>query len=303
MKKIANYALILFLVLFAVGCAFLTPKTADLENVHQLYRQEFSSSVIPATPNNQKDAACQNNDEAFVQTLRAIRDYQIKYPQTDARIVRHLYVLQAMVYLQSGRPGMARLLQKEYLAKDQNVKQQKTGYPRDALFAANLEFLIDGWIAYCMLDKDGGPFQPKKFAAQEQTLRTAANEIQSNLQSFEITDPATDEGAIYIAASAAMFQMWASKIKGDRCFFGKKCMELGLSKEDLDRQCPNDQKCKREKRREEIKKMKTTEFAPYRTLLGPFLSDPEKQAAEAGEMQALPAGRLRYLGLYKYLGQ
>jgi len=303
MKKIACYALIVFIVSLTAGCALLSPKTADLENVHLLYRTEFSASVIPATPNNQKDTACQNNDEAFAQTLRAIRDYQVKYPQTDARIIQHLYVLQAMIYLQSGRPGMARLLQKEYLAKNPNVKGQKTGYTRDALFAANLESLIAGWMAYCMLDKDGGPFHPQKFAAQEQALRTAADEIRSNLQSFETTDPAADEGAVYIAASAAMFQMWASKIKGDRCFFGKECTELGLSKEDLNRACGNDQTCKRTKRTEGIQAMKISEFAPYRNLLGQFLSDPEKQAAAAGEMQAVPAGRLRYLALYKYLGQ
>ncbi len=110
MKKSVNFVLILVLVLYVAGCAAITPRTADLQNVHQLYRQEFLSSAIPQSPNDQKDIACQPNDEAFAQTLRAIRDYQVKYPQTDSRLTQHLYVLQAMIYLQSGRPSMAGLL-------------------------------------------------------------------------------------------------------------------------------------------------------------------------------------------------
>jgi hypothetical protein len=136
-------------------------------------------------------------------------------------------------------------------------------------------------------------------------LQTAAGEIQANLESFETTDPAADEGAIYLSASAAIFQMWASKIKEDQCFFGKNCTEIGLSKEDLESECGRDidLDCRNKMRRQAIRRMKTKDFAAYRSLLGRFLSEPEKRAAEAGELTAVPAGRLRYMALYDFLGQ
>ena len=303
MKKSVNIVLILLLVLYVAGCAAITPRTADLQNVHQLYREEFLSSAIPKSPNDQKDIACQPTDEAFSQSLRAIRDYQVKYPQADSRVTQHLYVLQAMIYLQSGRPGMARLLQKEFIKTNKIVKRENEQYPRDALFAANLEALVDGWMAYCMLDKARGPFQDPQFASQEQTLQTAAGEIQVNLESFETTNPAVDEGAIYLSASAAIFQMWASKIKEDRCFFGKNCTEIGLSKEDLERECGSDLDCKNKNRQQAIRRMKTKDFAAYQKLLGRFLSESEKRAAETGELPEVRTGRLRYLALYNFLGQ
>ncbi|MBW2335930.1 MAG: hypothetical protein JRF47_04085 [Deltaproteobacteria bacterium] len=303
MKKSVNFALILVLVLYVAGCAAITPRTADLQNVHQLYRQEFLSSAIPQSPNDQKDIACQPNDEAFAQTLRAIRDYQVKYPQADSRLTQHLYVLQAMIYLQSGRPGMARLMQKEFIKTNEIVKRGNEQYPRDALFAANLEALVDGWMVYCVLDKAGGPFQDPQFTTQEQTLQTAAGEIQTNLESFETTDPAADEGALYLSASAAIFQMWASKIKGDRCFFGKNCTAIGLSKEDLENACGDDNQCRKKKRLIAIEQMKTKDLAAYHKLLSRFLSETEKRAAEAGELPEVPAGRWRYLALYDSLGQ
>jgi hypothetical protein len=210
-----------------------------------------------------------------------------------------------MVYLQSGRPGMARLVQKEFIKTNEIVRGGNKQYPRDALFAANLEPLIGGWMAYCILDKAAGPFQDPQFTTQQQMLQTAAGEIQANLESFETTDPAADEGAIYLSASAAIFQMWASKIKEDQCFFGKNCTEIGLSKEDLESECGRDidLDCRNKMRRQAIRRMKTKDFAAYRSLLGRFLSEPEKRAAEAGESPAVPAGRLRYMALYDFLGQ
>jgi hypothetical protein len=303
MKKSVNFALILVLVLYVAGCAAITPRTADLQNVHQLYRQEFLSSAIPQSPNDQKDIACQPNDEAFAQTLRAIRDYQVKYPQADSRLTQHLYVLQAMIYLQSGRPGMARLMQKEFIKTNEIVKRGNEQYPRDALFAANLEALVDGWMVYCVLDKAGGPFQDPQFTTQEQTLQTAAGEIQTNLESFETTDPAADEGALYLSASAAIFQMWASKIKGDRCFFGKNCTAIGLSKEDIENACGDDNQCRKKKRLIAIEQMKTKDLAAYHKLLSRFLSETEKRAAKASELPEVPAGRWRYIALYDSLGQ
>lgn len=303
MKKPMNLILIFILVWYAAGCAVLTPQTADLQGVHQIYREEFLKSAIPESPNDQKDVACQPEDEAFSQTLRAIRDYQVKYPQADSRVTQHLYVLQAMILLQSGRPGMARLVQKEFIKMDEIFKGGTAEFPRDALFAANLEALIEGWMAYCIVDDAGGPFHDTQYEAKQQTLQTAAGNIKANLESIKTTDPAVDEGALYLSASAAIFQMWASKIKEDRCIFGKNCSGIGLNNEDLESECGSDLECRKKKRLSIVQEMKTRDLAAFQILLGRFLSEPEKRVALSGELQELQAGRLRYLALYNFLGE
>ena len=97
--------------------------------------------------------------------------------------------------------------------------------------------------------------------------------------------------------------MWASKIKDDQCFFGKNCIKIGLSKEDIDNACGNDNQCRDNKRRSAIEQMKTKDLAAYHKLLGRFLSETEKRAADAGKLPEVPAGRWRYIALYKALGQ
>jgi hypothetical protein len=302
MKKTVTFIVLLILVFCISGCATITPRTSDLQNVHQLYREEFLSSALPESPNDQEDIACQPNDGDFSKTLRAIRDYQVKYPQADSRITQHLYVLEAMIWLQSGRPGMARLIQKDFIKTNEIVKGGKAQYPRDALFAANLEALIDGWMAYCILDAKGGPFPETEFTAKQRTLQTAAGKIRTNLESIETTDPAVDEGALYLSASATIFQMWASKIKADQCLLGRDCTAIGLSKEDIENTCGNNKNCKVKKRKQAVSEMKTKDLGAYQHLLGRFLSESEKRLAESGELQTAQAGRLRYLALYSILG-
>lgn len=306
MKKSAKLVSILFLTLYVIGCAAILPRTADLQNVHQIYREEFASSAIPVSPQDHGDIACQPNDAAFSQTQRAIRDYQVKYPQADSRVKQHLYVLQAMIYLQSGRPGMARLVQKEFVHTNEIVKGRNGQYPRDALFAANLQALVDGWMAYCALNKAapaGGVYHTDQFSDEQGQLQTAAGRIQANLDSVVTTDPAVDEGALYLSATAAIFQMWASKIKDDQCSSGKKCSKIGLSNEDIENACGSDNQCRDNKRQSAIEQMKTKDLAPYHKLLGKFLSETEKRAAETAELPEVPAGRWRYIALYKSLGQ
>jgi len=303
MKRLINIVLVFILVFYASGCAVLAPQTGELQKVHQLYREEFLVSGIPNFPNDQKDIACQTNDEAFSRTLRAIRDYQVKYPQADERIAQHLHVLEAMIWLQSGRPGMARLVKEEFIKTNDIVKGGEKPYPRDQLFAANLGALIDGWMTYCMLDEKGGPFQEAEYVTQQRTLETISGNVKTNLESIETTDPAIDEGALYLSASAAIFQMWASKIKADQCFFGKKCSDIGLSDEEIETACGSDNQCRNNKRQAAIEGMKTNDLAPYHKLLGKFLSETEKRAAETAELPEVPAGRWRYIALYKSLGQ
>jgi hypothetical protein len=97
--------------------------------------------------------------------------------------------------------------------------------------------------------------------------------------------------------------MWSSKIKDDQCYSGKKCSKIGLSDEDIETACGSDNQCRDDKRRSAIEQMKTKDLAPYHKLLGKFLSETEKRAAETAELPEVPAGRWRYIALYRSLGQ
>jgi len=291
------------LVIFFIlgGCSFLAPRTSELNKIHNLYREEFLASVIPVSPNEWKDAACQPNEGTFIRTLQAIRDFQVQYREDDPAVTQHLYVLQAMIYIQSGRSGMARLMQKEFIDKLEVPKGRGDSYPRDALFAANLEPLIEGWMAYCTLDKEQGPFQNEKYRIQEKELKKAARAIEKNLKVVEVSDPAADEGALYLAASAALFEMWALKVEEDRCLFGKDCPRIDLTDERLMQACGNNVECRREKRREAFDKVKREDLELYRNLMGKYLSDFEKRAAETDPSAQGLSGRFRYLAIYQSL--
>ena len=136
----------------------------------------------------------------------------------------------------------------------------------------------------------------------QRTLQTAADKIRTNLESIETTDPAVDEGALYLSASAAIFQMWASKIKTDQCLLGKDCTAVGLSKEDIENACDNNNECRKMKRNQAVSEMKSKDLGAYQHLLGRFLSESEKRLAESQDFQTVQAGRLRYITLYRILG-
>jgi hypothetical protein len=292
-----------FILAAMVGCAFLTPKSAELEKIHQCYREEFMTTAIPTAIDERQDVACQVDPDGFVRTLQAIRDFQVRYPDVDPAITQHLYVLQAMVFLQSGRPGMARLLNKDFIEKGNITASKGGGFTRDALFADNLENLIDGWTVYCQLITAGGPFNEPAFSDHQRAIEDSAHAIRTYLKTFETKDPAADEGAVYLAASAALFQMWATKIKSDRCLFGKKCEAVGLSDDDLQRLCGGDRDCRNSERGAAVGKAKAREFASYRELIGRFLSEPERRLADSENWQTAAIGRYRYLAVYRYLGQ
>jgi hypothetical protein len=286
------------------GCAWLTPRTAELEDIHRIYREEFMTTAIPADIGEGGDVACRIDPDGFARTLQAIHDFRVRHPDADPAVLRHLHVLQAMIFLQSGRPGMARLISRDFIPEAGSAAGRRGAVTRDALFADNLDALIDGWTVYCELSEAGGPFPDPAFSDEQQAIQGAARAIRTYLQAFETTDPVADEGAVYLAASAALFQMWATKIQSDRCRFGKDCAAVGLSDEALARRCAaGDRQCEKRERQAAIRAARARDFAAYRELIGRFLSEPEKRLADSENWQAASTGRYRYLAVYRYLGR
>lgn len=246
-----------FLIAYLLsGCTLLTPKTETLKQVHNTYRQEFIKLLVPSPSTGIKDVS---DDASFAGTLAEIRAFKSKYGE-DTIEAQHLDVLEAMIYLQSNQFGMASLM-KNKVAKASEKLQSRTGeYTRDQLFAQSFVHLLSGWAEIQKAKENGKP--------DAQTLKTSAEGIKKILGG---PDPKkyseADDGAIYLATTAAIFYTWVFDIEGG-------------DKESL--------------------------YKAGSDLIGRFLSESEREVAKVETKKINPIGlernpRLRYIQWYNYL--
>jgi hypothetical protein len=226
----AIWIIALVFVLSQTSCSWFTPKSAALEDIHETYRSEFIEGTL-GPPGDQPQPASLQDKPAFAYTLRAIRDYRAKYG-SDSPEAAHLTVLEGMIYVQSGQIGMARLIAPDV----ENVDNDRNTDPKHA------------------------------------TMEQAANGLVSMLSDESIVDPSkinpeVDEGAIYLATTAAIFCVWTYKFKGDAG------------------QSPN----------------QSDWYTKGYEVMGLFMSDTEKNAAVGAMPNDSPTGRIRYLQWYGYL--
>lgn len=251
-RKLQYFMLFLLIFYLFAGCTYVVPKTEALKHVHDTYRQEFINLVVPS-PGTKNTAS----DASFAVTLAEIRAYKAKYGE-DTQEAHHLDVLEAMIYLQTNQFGMASLMKDKVNEAAQKL-QSKTGeYTRDQLFALSFDYLLFGWE------------ETLKEKPDAQVLRTSAEGISKVL----VPDPdkfdpkkysEADDGAIYLATTAAIFYTWVYDI------------ELS-NKVDLYNKGSN--------------------------LMGKFLSESEKKAAgeiDPAKLEKNPNPRLRYIQWYNYL--
>jgi hypothetical protein len=241
----AALSLICFLL---SGCSTITPKAEDLKQVHNTYRQEFIKLLIPAPGTETKQAA---DSSSFTETLAAIHAFKAKYGE-DSVEAQHLVVLEAMIYLQSNQFGMA-VLMSPLVAQAAAKLHSGTGdYVRDQLLARSFAYLLTGWQ------------ETKKSRPDAARIKDAADGIKRVLDGVSTEDLSdADDGAIYLATSAAIFYVWVADI------------EL---------------------------KDKTALYNKGSELIGRFLSDSEKTAAP-GSNPTKPARtpRIRYIQWYQFL--
>jgi hypothetical protein len=268
---------LLFLLLLGsalTGCALLSPRTAALQAVHQAYREEFGRAVaLPAPSEGPRPVSDQKSggDPAFPATLRAIREFKVTYGE-DSREAAHLTVLEGMIYLQSGRFGMAKLVADDVAAAQSSLRSGTGQYTRDELLAKTFGYLVLGWqeIHDFTDASDSTIAEHAKLAQAADGIKTALD----GLGSSKLAQPEVDEGAIYLATTAAIFYVWSFALKN----------QAGL---------PDARK--------------DIWFTKGHELIGRYLSDSERKAAvgtlQPGEAQAsnAPIGRLRYVEWYGYL--
>lgn len=249
------------------GCLnSLTPKAADLERVQELYVEEFTVLNVPAAA--EVDAArapAPAAGGAFAQSLRAIHAYRAKYPD-DTPERAHLQVLEGMIYLQSGRFGLAAAVLPQVKSAAGQLTSGTGRVVRDRLFAENYGVLLDGWTE-----------TRKENNRDWQTFERVANQLAQALAAVPVHERASveaDQGALYLATSAAVFYVWAYR-------------QIGMSEE-----------------REQAPAKKAVWFAQARDLIGQYLTDAEKRADISRDLGAdAPIGRLRYVQWYHWLDE
>jgi hypothetical protein len=265
-------------LILTAGCPVtLAPKTAALAHVHEVYRDEF---ILLEGPNDLRATRTAASSAAFARSLNAIHDYRLAYPG-DVQELAHLQVLEGMIYLQSGRFGLAAAVKNDVAAAGQKLtsalgagKGGSSADPngrgklvRDSLFAQNYSALLDGWN------------QTRSPSQRVEALEAAADELANNLKALspqQRPEIERDGGALYLATSAAIFYTWASAREGELNFASNP------------------------ERKAELAAKKKARDAKARAIIGEFLTPAEKAADISQDINGVPQGRLRYVLWYHY---
>ncbi len=301
------------------GCQAL-PKTSALKDIHESYREEFSELFV--SESGEKPGCIPQKASAdavyFARTREGIRSFRVKYG-TESAESQHLTVLEGMMHLQVGNVGTAALL-KDRVEEAKPKLASGTGHlTRDLLFAENYADLTSGWTRICDFEKRGASAVE---ATQEEvkTLEAAADSIAERLRADrdqgKLAEPAVDQGAVYLATSAAIFDVWAAKARFDHCVELEECRcaddpedECGGAAlvETVNAECEGAQDrlaCERTKRTAfSNEKIRAPAYKSGRELIGLFLDDTEKLVADcSGATGATSPARRRYVAWYRFLG-
>lgn len=320
MSKLFGCALAGALVLAVSGCSWLSPKTAGLQSVHQAYEEEFVELFLNQ-PTGEAECVSQASGEqpSFARTRAEIRAYRLKYG-ADSTEAAHLTVLDAMMHLQVGNVGLARLTVERLEQEQGRLLSQSGELTRDYLLAEYIKPLIAGWEEVCGLaaGEAGGADRLETLSRATTTLRSGLTEQKAE---GELADPAADQGAIYLATTAAIFSRWAEVQRENDCIEGRGCacpeaenaQCVPLDREQVRAACaadagsPSEVTCLSEQRRKHydafIAPQTERQYAMSRDLIGQFLDPPEREVALClGTVQneaAAGSSRFRYLLWYK----
>jgi hypothetical protein len=215
------------IVVLLGACATVQPGTTSLQEIHDAYRRDFADVVVPLPDSSTATARA----TPFAETLRRIRDYRTRFAG-DTEPAAHLVVLEGMIYLQAGRFGMAQLLQDTVVAVASRLGSADGSSTRDQLFARAFPHLVTGWrisTAAAANDLQSG---------DGQRLVDAGDSIAALLTGtprLRLAAPEVDEGAVYLAASAATFWSWASKVLNQPLLFARGHDLIGCFLSDTER--------------------------------------------------------------------
>ena len=294
MRTLTRFLIVLLVSAVGAGCPSTTrpilfEQKHALQKVHEAYQTEFVKAFLPGTSRAEGSDVCTpaTGDRAFSGTLQAIRAFRVDFkrdpqstgssPDLAQRELAHLVVLEAMIFLQSGRPGLAALMKNDVAEAKAQLISSQGAYVRDFMFADNFEDLIAGWEMIC---RWSGQRDLHSLQMEDPSrLISAAEHIGERLAAYraagKLNHVEPDDGAIYLATTAAIFDVWAYKVRHDQCNFARICEE-GYT---------------------------TKYFKHGKDLIALHLSDTEKRAGSTPDLELRDTlnGRLRYVLWYRFL--
>jgi len=230
--------LLLILVFLASlsGCGTLTPKTYHLENIHHKYTDEWSEYSLQALTGPTVTSGINTGNGAFNNTLAGIRNYKKIYGE-GSKVAAHLTVLEGMIYIQSGKTGMARLLVTEVRKAKEKLGNSAGIAVRDYIFADCYEELTSGWEAIYQVTIEGIDRKSDNFKNPADGIARKLTAISKDLRA----QGDLDSGGAYVATSAAIFYLWAySAAQGagnltlqEMAMKGKDVLEPWLSDDEI----------------------------------------------------------------------
>lgn len=270
----------------ALGGCPLFPRKADLESIHDTYRSEFASTFLNEPK--AEAASCAGRiaagAEFFPKTLQAIRDYDVKYAGDPASTSEraHLVVLKAMIHLQAGNTAIARSMTEE--VGKAPIAATDDREVRDSLFQKAYPYLAAGWTVICERQPPGARDRIRPLAD------AAAGVVAVSGSVATAGKPVTDEGAIYLAATGAIFYRHAFEERVNACVGAVPAGQIA-----------DEEQCRRSAAAQ-------GELQKGAAAIGKFLSPDEKEAAKgtkpfADWARVVPAGRVRYLQWYVHLSE
>ena len=316
-------ALAALLMSFSLSGCLLFEKTADLRDVHAMYREEFATwrfpQVDPGQEQSEVEYVCGTTGgaggevmdaHAFAKTIAAMQDFRRKHPKWSSQELAHLDVLQGMIHLQCGEFGLAKLSEAQVEAAGGTLSGSSSA-PRDALFARNYAKLVNGWV---QIDDQRRNVQPSEDQEDEEAERKAQLEaeeqraislgnsgkaIQNELCSYRADDRLVtvkgDGGATYLAATAAIFYEWSHYLATTFCNTDGSVKKWGDGEVYV-----TEEFCTARKQGQHLMLGRDLVFTFGSSALRASIAPErfEQAGAEAGE---LPTGSLRYKAIYDRL--
>lgn len=194
-RSFGRSRLALAVVFLTFGCLLSGCVTDDLSTVHNVYRDEFSSQDLKlgVAQDQQSVGAPGKSTSRFPRTLAAIQGFRARH-QSSTNAIKHLAVLEAMVHLQSGQYGMARLATRSAAELAGSLETSDGELIRDQILLQSLQSqdgLIDAWE----IMSDTARWDVARLDRIGKNLCDMAARFQA---------PDGDDGRLYVAATAAI---------------------------------------------------------------------------------------------------
>jgi len=208
----ARLAIAFCLCLGLASCALLFPRKAALDLVHDTYRSDFRNYVAA-----QPSDICKYST-AFDNSLEAIRAFEKKYAGEKTAEMGHVLVLKGMIHLQAKHFGTARAMQGQVTAA--TIAASDDREVRDTLFKKTFADLLNGWEEVCKVLAATLPDDASAAAVLE---KSADNILKHVREATKRPGLESDDGAIYLATTASIFQFYTMRMKADACMPPTPC--------------------------------------------------------------------------------